>query len=423
MAHRPPRTVQFRRVVVTGLGAVTDIGHSPGAMWESLLAGRSGVALIGGFDQGTDWPCRIGGEVRGLDLDSVIDPREQKRMDRYCLFGVHAAAQAAKDCGIDFAAGDPYRRGVAIGTGIGGIDTIETGYKKLVQTGPSKVNPFTVPKLMANSCAGHVSIRLNLKGSNTCTATACASGSHAIGAAMRAIQLGEADVMLTGGAEGACTPLCIASFSAMKALSTRNDDPTKASRPFDADRDGFVLSEGAAVLVLEELEHAKARGATIYAEIIGFGTSGDATHIAAPDAQGAGARRAMVNALADAQVNADEVQYINAHGTSTPLGDAAEVAAVKSLFGDHARRLSVSSTKSCTGHALGAAGGIESAITVLAVRHGVMPPTINLEKPDEGFDLDFVPHTPKERKLDIAVNNSFGFGGHNTSLVFARFAG
>lgn len=423
MAHRTPRTIQLRRVVVTGLGAITDIGHTPEALWSALLAGTSGVDRIAGFDQGTDWPCRIGGEVRGLDLDSVIDPREQKRMDRYCLYGVHAASQAAKHCGIDFTAGDPYRRGVAIGTGIGGIDTIEVGHNKLLQTGPSKVNPFTVPKLMANSCAGHVSIRFNLKGANTCTATACASGSHAIGAAFRAIQLGEADVMLAGGAEGACTPLCISSFAAMKALSTRNDEPTKASRPFDRDRDGFVLSEGAAVLVLEDLDHAKARGATIFAEVVGFGTSGDATHIAAPDPQGAGARRAMENALADAQLNTTDIGYINAHGTSTPLGDAAEVAAVKGLFGDHAKALSVSSTKSCTGHALGAAGGIESVATIFAVQRGIMPPTINLDSPDDGFDLDFVPHTPKERKLTYAVNNSFGFGGHNTSLIFARFDG
>ncbi len=417
------RTVQLRRVVVTGLGALTDVGHTAPATWASLLAGRTGVARITGFDQSSDWPCTIGGEVRGVNLDAVIDPREQKRMDRYCLFGVYAADEAAKDSGIDFTSGDPWRRGVAIGSGIGGIDTIEQGHLKLLQTGPSRVSPFTVPKLMANSCAGHVSIRFNLKGSNTCTATACASGSHSIGAAFRAIQLDEADVMIAGGAEGACTPLCISSFSAMKALSTRNDEPARASRPFDKDRDGFVLSEGAGILVLEELEHAKARGATIYAELVGYGSSGDANHIAAPDAKGAGARHSMAMALRDAQVNLDQIGYINAHGTSTPLGDAAEVAAVKSLFGEQAMRLSVSSTKSCTGHALGAAGGIESVATVLAVRDGVMPPTMNLDHPDEGFDLDFVPHQPRERALTHAINNSFGFGGHNTSLVFARFEG
>ncbi|MDA0802939.1 MAG: beta-ketoacyl-ACP synthase II [Planctomycetota bacterium] len=417
------RTVQLRRVVVTGIGALTDVGHTAPATWESLLAGRSGIDTISGFDQSIDWVCRIGGEVRGVNLDAVIDPREQKRMDRFCLFGVYAASEAAQDCGFDFKSGDPWRRGVAIGSGIGGIGTIEIGYRTLVQTGPSKINPFTVPKLMANSCAGHVSIRFNLKGSNTCTATACASGSHSIGAAFRAIQLDEADLMIAGGAEGACTPLCLSSFAAMKALSTRNDEPTKASRPFDRDRDGFVMSEGAGIIVLEELGHAKARGAKIYAELVGYGSSGDASHIAAPDPQGAGARHAMAMALRDAGLNADQIGYINAHGTSTPLGDAAEVSAVKSLFGAHAFALAMSSTKSCTGHALGAAGGIESVATVLAVRDGVMPPTINLDSPDDGFDLDFVAHAAKERRLTHAINNSFGFGGHNTSLVFARFGG
>ncbi|MDA1008476.1 MAG: beta-ketoacyl-ACP synthase II [Planctomycetota bacterium] len=417
------RTIQLRRVVVTGLGAVTNVGIDTPTMWKSMVEGRSGVTTVSSFPQGSEWGVTIGGEVRGFKPDLVIDPREQKRMDRYCLFGVYAAAEAAKMSGFDFAKSDPYMQGVAIGSGIGGIETIEINYKKLIETSPARVNPFTVPKLMANSCAGNVSIRLNLKGSNTCTATACASGSHAIGAAFQSIQRGDADIMLAGGAEGSVTPLCMSSFAAMKALSTRNDAPEKASRPFDRDRDGFVLAEGAGIVVLEEYEHAKRRGAKIYAEVVGFGTSGDATHIAAPDPGGAGARRAMFNALKDAEVNLDSIGYINAHGTSTPLGDSAEVAAVKSLFGDSASKLAMSSTKSCTGHALGAAGGIETIATVMAVHDGIMPPTINLDTPDEGFDLDFVAHTARERKLNFAINNSFGFGGHNTSLVIARFNG
>ncbi|MFO0827268.1 MAG: beta-ketoacyl-ACP synthase II [Phycisphaerales bacterium] len=418
------RTLHLRRVVVTGLGAVSDIGHTAKAMWESMKAGRSGIAPIKAFEQTSDWTVRFAGEVRDWEC-TCVDTREQKRMDRFCLLGMGAAEDAVKDCGIDFRSGDAYRRGVAIGSGIGGILTIEEGHAKLIRTGPGRISPFTVPRLMVNACAGNVSIRHNLKGVNTATATACATSGHSVGHAYHFIQRGDADVMLAGGSEAAVGPLCIGSFAAMKALSTRNDAPDRASRPFDKDRDGFVLAEGAAVLVLEELEHAKARGAKIYAEIVGFGASGDAFHIAAPDEQGAGAHRAMQSAMRDAEISPDQVGYINAHGTSTPLGDAAEVAAIKRLFGEHASAkhgiLSVSSTKSMTGHCLGAAGGIESVATVMALNEGILPPTINLDHPDEGFDLDFVPHKAKERQVEYAINNTFGFGGHNVSLIFKRY--
>ncbi|MGA1393115.1 MAG: beta-ketoacyl-ACP synthase II, partial [Phycisphaerales bacterium] len=371
------RTIELRRVVVTGMGAVTDLGHNVPDTWNGLVEGRSGIASIASFEQSADWSVRFAGEVRDWDITQLIDAREAKRMDRFCHLGVWAAEEAAKDCGIDFTAGDQSRRGVVIGSGIGGILTIEEGYRKLLETGPRKINPFVVPKLMVNACAGNVSIRHHLKGANSATATACATGGHAIGTAFHLIQRGLADVMFAGGSEAAVSPLCIGSFAAMKALSTRNDAPEKASRPFDRDRDGFVLAEGAAVLILEELEQAKRRGATIYAEVLAFGSSGDAFHIAAPDEEGTGAKLAMASALREAEIAADRIDYINAHGTSTPLGDAAEVNAVRALFGDHAKRLVMSSTKSMTGHCLGAAGGIESVATVLALKNGVIPPTIN----------------------------------------------
>ena len=386
-----------------------------------MINGRSGVAPIESFEQDDEWTTRFGGEIKNFDCSHVVEHREAKRMDRASLLGLVAAEEAANDSGYDFKSGDPYRHGVAIGSGIGGIITIEVGYRKLLKTGPKKISPFVVPKLMVNACAGNVSIRHNLRGANTATATACATGGHAIGAAFQTIQRGDADLMFAGGTEAAVSALCVGSFGAMKALSTRNDDPQRASRPFDRDRDGFVLAEGAAVLILEELEHAKARGARIYAEVCGFASSGDASHIAAPDEEGSGATKAMEFALADAQINGEQVGYINAHGTSTPLGDAAEVRAVNTLFGDHARKLAMSSTKSMTGHALGAAGGIESIATVKAIHDNVLPPTINLDQPDEGFDLNFVPNEAQEQKIDYAINNSFGFGGHNVSLVFGRF--
>jgi 3-oxoacyl-[acyl-carrier-protein] synthase II len=417
------RTITLRRVVVTGLGAVTDVGNTVPEFWKSLVEGRSGIGPITSFTPTPEWTVNFAGEVRDLHPEKRIDPKSISRMDRFSVFGMCAAEEAVADSGIDFSKGDPYRYGVAIGSGIGGIDTMEVGLRKLIEKGPRTVSPFVVPKLMVNALAGNVSIRFGLKGANIATATACATGSHAIGAAFHMIQRGDADAVVAGGSEGAVTPLCVGSFAAMKALSTRNDAPTKASRPFDRDRDGFVLAEGAGIVVLEELEHARSRGARIYAELLGYGVTGDAFHIAAPDEEGRGARRAMENALRDAEVDRTSIGYINAHGTSTPLGDRAEVTAVKALFGEHAGRLAMSSTKSVTGHTLGGAGAIETVATVKAIVEGVLPPTINLDSPDEGFDLNFVPNRAQETKVDFAINNSFGFGGHNTSMVLGRFRG
>lgn len=417
------RTITLRRVVVTGLGAVTDVGNTVPEFWKSLVEGRSGIGPITSFTPTPEWSVTFAGQVRNLEPEKRIDPKSISRMDRFSVFGMCAAEEAVADSGMDFSTGDPYRYGVAIGSGIGGIDTIETSLQKLFDRGPRSVSPFVVPKLMVNALAGNVSIRFGLKGPNIACATACATGSHAIGAAYHMIQRGDADAIVAGGSEGAVTRLCVGSFAAMKALSTRNDAPEKASRPFDRDRDGFVLAEGAGIVVLEELEHAKRRGARIYAELTGFGVTGDASHIAAPDDQGRGAQKAMEIAIRDAQLDASAVGYINAHGTSTPLGDKAEVIAVKSLFGAHARKLAMSSTKSVTGHCLGGAGAIEAVATVKAIVEGVLPPTINLDSPDDGFDLNFVANTAQERTVDHAINNSFGFGGHNTSMVLSRFRG
>ena len=395
------RTITLRRVVITGLGTVTDVGNTVPEFWNALVEGKSGIGPITLFTPTPEWSVTFAGEVRNLQPEKRIDPKSIQRMDRFSVFGMCAAEEAVADSGMDFSQGDPYRYGVAIGSGIGGIDTIEVGLRKLFDRGPRSVSPFVVPKLMVNALAGNVSIRFGLKGANIATATACATGSHAIGAAFHIIQRGDADVMVAGGSEGAVTPLCVGSFAAMKALSTRNDDPTRASRPFDRDRDGFVLAEGAGIIVMEELEHAKARGARIYAELVGFGVTGDATHIAAPDDQGRGARKAMEIALKDAELNTTDIKYINAHGTEqTPP-----------RLGARAR------------HPLGGAGAIETVATVKAIVEGVLPPTINLENPDEGFDLNFVANVAQEVKFDYAINNSFGFGGHNTSMVLARFRG
>jgi 3-oxoacyl-[acyl-carrier-protein] synthase II len=420
---RHMRTITLRRVVVTGLGTVTDVGNYVPDFWKSLIEGRSGIGPITSFTPTPEWSVTFAGQVRDLQPEKRLDPKAIQRMDRYSVYGLCAAEEAVADSGIDFSKGDPYRYGVAIGSGIGGIDTIETSLQKLFDKGPRSVSPFVVPKLMVNALAGNVSIRFGLKGANIATATACATGSHAIGAAYHMIQRGDADAIVAGGSEAAVTRLCVGSFAAMKALSTRNDAPTKASRPFDKDRDGFVLAEGAGIVVLEELEHAKARGARIYAELTGFGVTGDASHIAAPDDEGRGARKAMEFAMRDAGINPTDIGYINAHGTSTPLGDKAEVMAVKGLFGDHARKLAMSSTKSVTGHTLGGAGAIEAVATIKAICEGVLPPTINLDEPDEGFDLDFVANVAQERTVDHAINNSFGFGGHNTSMILSRFRG
>ena len=409
-----------RRVVITGLGAITNIGHDVPRTWSSLLEGKSGIRTISTFEQYDQWTTTIAGEIRDWDPANHLDPSAIKRMDRFSQLGLFAAMEAMSHSGLDWETGDPYRRGVSIGSGVGGISTIEYFANVLRDRGPRRLSPFTVPRLMVNACAGNVSIHFNLRGVNSAVATACATGGHAIAEAYLFISVGMADFVLAGGAEAAVTPVCLASFSAMKALSTRNDDPTHASRPFDKDRDGFVLSEGAAVLAVEEYEHAKARGADILAEVVGVGITGDAGHIAAPDPQGTGAKAAMSAALQHAGIDGTQIGYINAHGTSTPLGDAAEVAAVKALFGDHAYSLAMSSTKSCTGHMLGAAGGVESIATVLALRNGVLPPTINLEHPDDEFGLDFVANEPQERPIEFALNNSFGFGGHNVSLAFKK---
>lgn len=408
-----------RRVVITGLGAISNLGLDVDSTWSGLLEGRSGVGPITAFEQDDSWVARIAGEVRDWDPADKLDRGEIKKTDRFAQLGLWAAIEAMESSGLDWEQGDPYRHGVVIGSGVGGIQTIEFFDGVLREKGPRRLSPFTVPKLMVNAAAGNVSIRFNLRGVNSAPATACATGGHALAEAYMFIATDQADFILAGGAEGAVSPVCVSSFSAMKALSTRNDEPTHASRPFDRDRDGFVLAEGAAVLAVEEIEHAKARGANILAEIIGFGITGDAGHIAAPDAEGTGAKAAMTAALRHAKINPDQIDYINAHGTSTPLGDAAEVAAVKGLFGEHAYKLAMSSTKSCTGHTLGAAGGIESIAVVKAICEGVMPPTINLDHPDEGFDLNFVANTPQECDVKIALNNSFGFGGHNVSLAIA----
>jgi 3-oxoacyl-[acyl-carrier-protein] synthase II len=410
------------RVVVTGMGAITCQGLDADATWDAMVNGRSGIATIVGeeFDRWAgQWPVTIAGQVRGWDPYALLG-REANRMDRYTQLGMHAAIEAVKRSGIDFAREDSERCGVVIGSGVGGIDTIERGVELLGREGPNKLSPFTVPRLMINCCAGLVSIRYGLKGLSVATASACSSSGHAFVAAMHEIRRGDADVMIAGGAEAAVTPVCVSVFSRMKALSTRNAEPARASRPFDKERDGFVMAEGAAAFVLESEEHARRRGAEILAELVGAGVSSDASHITAPDPKGGGAILSMRRALASAKLDAGAIDYINAHGTSTPLGDPAEVAAVKVLFGDHARKLSISSTKSMHGHHLGASGAVETIACVNALRKGVMPPTINLDHPGEGFDLDFVPHTARERPVRVAMNNTFGFGGHNVTLIFAR---
>jgi 3-oxoacyl-[acyl-carrier-protein] synthase II len=419
------------RIVITGIGAVTNLGLDADATWAAMREGRSGIGRVEGelFARYKDtWTCRIGGQAKGFDPASKIEHREAKRLDRFTQLGLYAAIEACAQSGLDFGSINHDRAGVAVGSGIGGIQTIEEGLIVMTERGPDRISPFTVPRLMVNAVTGNISIRYGLRGPASAHATACASSGHAIGEAMNYLQRGLADIMIAGGAEAAVTPLCLGAFMTMKALSTRNDDPTHASRPFDKDRDGFVLAEGAAMLVLETEQHAKRRGATIYAELLGAGNSCDATHITAPDEQGRGAASSMRVALADAGLNTDQIDYINAHGTSTPLGDRAEVAAVLKVFGDHARKsaggkLLMSSTKSMHGHSLGASGAVEMVACVHAVRDGVIPPTINLDTPDEGFDMDFVPHHARERRIRRAMNNTFGFGGHNVTLIVGRYEG
>lgn len=408
-----------RRVVVTGMGMITPLGASLASSWEGIVAGKSGIGPIESFDI-SDYPVRFGGAVPAFDLDEYIPPKEARRMDGFIQYGLVTGVQAMNDAGIEVTDENRHRMGVAVGSGIGGIVTIETCHEVVTTRGPNKVSPFFVPSCIINMVAGHLSIRYGLQGPNISIVTACTTGTHNIGFAARMIAAGDVDVMLAGGAEKSTSPTTMAGFAAMKALSTRNDDPERASRPWDRDRDGFVLSDGSAVLVLEEYEHAKARGAKIYCEVAGFGMSADASHMTSPAENGAGAAMSMRNALDDAGIDPSDVDYINAHGTSTPLGDVAETMAVKSVFGDHARKVAVSSTKSMIGHLLGAAGSVESVVTILALQNQVAPPTINLDNPGEGCDLDYVPHTAREMPIDVALTNSFGFGGTNGTLIFRR---
>jgi 3-oxoacyl-[acyl-carrier-protein] synthase II len=406
-----------RRVVVTGLGVVTSLGRAVETFWDRVVRGESGVGPISLFDV-SGYRVQFGGQVLWEpEKEDIAGPKELKRLDRFTQFAIASAKDAVADSGIDFSKEEPFRCGVVIGSGIGGLWEFEVQEERLLHKGIDKVSPFTIPKLMVNSASGHVSALYGIKGPNFAVATACASAANSIGSALRAIQYGDADVMVTGGSEAALTPIGLAGFQNMRALSFRGDAPQQASRPFDADRDGFVLAEGAGVVVLEELEHARARGARIYGELMGYGASGDAGHITQPDEEGRGAAQAMAMALRDAAINPDAVQYINAHGTSTPLGDKAETAAVKKVFGPHARSLAVSSTKSQLGHTLGASGGIELVVCALTVSRGVISPTINLDTPDPACDLDYTPKVAREARVDVAMSNSFGFGGHNASLV------
>ncbi len=408
-----------RRVVVTGLGVVTSLSQKVDDLFERLCRGESGVHPIRLFDT-TDFKVKFGGDVYDWDTGDYIDKKEVKRIDRFTQFALVAGIDAIRDSGLDFSKEDPFRCGVVLGSGIGGLNEIETQMARLLYKGPDRVSALTIPKLMLNAAGGNLSIHFGIRGPNYTVATACASATNAIGDAFKSIQYDDADVMITGGSEAAVTPMGVSGFQNMKALSMRNDAPPQASRPFDVDRDGFVLAEGAGLLVLEELEHARARGARIYAEVLGFGASGDGGHITQPDEQGTGAARAMTCALRDAKMDPADMVYINAHGTSTPLGDKAETLAMKRVFGEHAKRLSISSTKSNLGHTLGASGGIELLVTVKAIQRSLVPPTINLQTPDPDCDLDYTPNQPRQREIKVAMSNSFGFGGHNASVIVGQ---
>ncbi len=410
-----------RRVVVTGLGIISPVGNRVPEAWSNITAGRSGIGPVTNFDASA-FPVRIAGEVRNFEISDYLSPKDARKMDPFIHYGIAACQEAMTDAGLEVTDANAERIGVAVGAGIGGIGTIEKNALTLQKSGtPRKISPFFVPASIINMISGNLSILYGMKGPNLATVTACTTATHNIGLAARLIQYGDADVMLAGGSEMATTPLGMGGFCAARALSTRNDDPEGASRPWDAERDGFVLSDGAGVLVVEELEYAKARGATIYAEISGFGMSGDAFHMTAPPEDGEGARQCMRNALHDAGIAPEDVDYINAHGTSTPVGDRGETIAIKRAFGDHARKLAVSSTKSMTGHLLGAAGGVEAVFSLLAIRDGVIPPTINYQNPDPECDLDYVPNEARQINVRTAISNSFGFGGTNGTLVFRRF--
>ncbi len=408
-----------RRVVVTGLGVVTSLSLDVDDLWQRVLNGESGIHLIKIVDN-SEFKVKIGGDVYDWNPTGYITPKEIKKLDRFATFALAAGTDAVTQSGIDFSELDAYRCGAILGSGIGGMQTIEEQMERMIAKGPGRVSPMTIPKIMLNAAGGQLSIKYGLKGPNYTVATACASATNAMGDALNSIRSGATDVVLTGGSEAAMARLGLAAFQNMKALSSRNDDPAGASRPFDLDRDGFVFSEGAGILVFEELEHARSRGANIFGEVLGYGLSGDAGHITQPDGEGRGAARAMSNALEDAGISPDQVDYINAHGTSTPLGDKAETIAMKSVFGDHARNVSISSTKSHLGHSLGASGGIELALTMKAIGNSLVPPTINLQTPDPDCDLDYTPNEPRERAIQIAMSNSFGFGGHNASILVGR---
>ena len=409
-----------RRVVITGLGAVCCLGQDLKTVWDGVLQGRSGIGPITLFDT-TDYDVHFAGECTDFDPEQWVNKRGMRRLDRFTLFAIAAGDMAIQDSGIDMAAVDRSRFGCIIGSGVGGLGEIEAQHAVVMEKGPSRVSPFLVPKMMINAAPGQVSIRHGLRGPNIAVATACASAAHAMGDALNVVRRGLSDIMVTGGAEAAITTLGLSGFSNMKALSKKNEDPQRASRPFDRDRNGFVLGEGAGILVIEELEHAKARGARIYAELAGFGMSGDGNHITAPDPEGAGMASAMSIAIEDAGLFPDDIDYVNAHGTSTPLNDAVETKAIKHVFGDQAGNLAVSSTKSQIGHLLGASGGVEAVVVSLGIHNQVAPPTINYETPDPELDLDYVPNEPREMKINAVISNSFGFGGHNGTVVFKRF--
>ena len=410
----------MRRVVVTGLGLVTPLGGDVETTWQNLIAGKSGIGPITRFDT-SRYPTRIAGEVKGFNPLDYLDKKEVKKSDTFIHYGLAAAQFAVEDSGLVIDESNADRVGVVIGSGIGGLPLIEATHKTLLERGPDRVSPFFIPGQIVNMAAGQVSIRWGARGPNTSPATACTTGLHAVGDAFRLIQSDDADAMIAGGTEAVITPLAVAGFCAMRAMSHRNDDPEKASRPWDVGRDGFIISEGAGIVILEELEHARRRGAPIYAEVVGYGMSADAYHISAPHPEGHGAVRVMQAALKNAALPPEAIGYINAHGTSTPLGDLSEVRAVKQVFGDHAYKLAVSSTKSATGHLLGAAGGLECGILALAMKHQILPPTLNLDEPGEGCNLDFVPHKPRPTDLEYALTNSFGFGGTNGALIMKRW--
>lgn len=408
------------RVVITGIGAVTPVGIGKDRFWAALARGESGVGPITRFDT-SQFSTRIAAEVKDFDPLEYIGKKEAKRLDRFAQYALAASIMAVSDSALKISSENSQEIGVLVGSGIGGIQTLETQHQVLIEKGPDKVSPFFIPMLISNIASGQVSITLGIKGPNTCAVTACATGSHAIGDAFRILQRGEARAMIAGGAEAPITPLGLAGFCSLNALSRRNHEPTRASRPFDKDRDGFVMAEGAGVVVMETRESAETRGAHIYAEVIGYGMNGDAYHITAPDPEGDGAARAMLLAVQDARISPGDVDYINAHGTSTPLNDKVETLAIKRVFGDHARKISISSTKSMTGHVLGATGALEVIATILGMQHGIIPPTINLDASDPECDLDYVPNQARNRQIKIALSNSFGFGGHNAVIAVKRY--